>query len=173
MATHALLLSAFLMNLGVIAYQDFRYRSVPIYVFLFALILSFLLQYQKCGIDEFFIFQLLFNSGFIAFNVLIVMVYVKKVKKIPFAQAIGLGDLVFYIVLIPLLSTPVYVYFHLISLLLILISYPILKNALALKSRAIPLAGLQATCLICIILVFEYFNLNRPLIGSCSLLYWI
>ena len=173
MTMHVLLMSALLLNLVVITYQDIRYRSVPVYVFLFACIVSFLLQFQICGMDELFFIQLLLNSGFIAINLLIVLLYVKKIKKISLTSAIGLGDLAFYIVLIPLLSTPVYMYFHLLSLLLILISYPILKNTLSLQTRAIPLAGLQAFCLICFILLFECFNMNRPIIGSCSIIYWI
>ncbi|ABG60437.1 prepilin peptidase [Cytophaga hutchinsonii] len=173
MTIHVLLLPAFLLILAVITYQDIKYRSVPIYVFLLALVLSIAIQYQQCGIDESFFIQLLFNSGFIAFNLLIVLLYVKKIKKIPLSSAIGLGDLAFYIVLIPVLSTPVYMYFHLISLVFILISYPVLKHSLSLQTKAIPLAGLQALCLSCFIIVFEYVTPGRPIIGSCSIIYWI
>ena len=173
MTLHVILLSAFLLTLAVITYQDIRYRSVPVYVFVVACIVSFLLQYQQCGIDQLFFMQVLLNSGFIAFNLLIVVLYIKKIKRIPLASAIGLGDLAFYIVLIPLLSTPVYMYFHLISLLLILASYPLLKNTLSLQTRAIPLAGLQALCLIIFIVVYECVITNKPIVGSCSIIYWI
>jgi len=173
MIIHVLLLAAFLLNLIVITYQDIRYRSVPVYVFLSASILSFLIQYLRCGIEKLFVSQALLNAGFIALNVVVIFVYVKKIKKIPLVNAIGLGDLAFYVVLIPLFSTPVFIYFHLISLLIILISYPVLKNILSLNTRAIPLAGLQAFCLLCFILAFECFNMNKTIIGSCSLIYWI
>lgn len=173
MNLHVLLLSAFLLSLAVITYQDLRYRSVPLYVFLLALIGALTMQYNTCGIDESFYLQVLFNSGFIAVNVLIVFLYVKKIKKIPLGNAIGLGDLAFYLVLIPILSTPVYMYFHLVSLLLILIAYPILKKILSLHTRAIPLAGLQALCLCSLILLSECFTLFRPILGSCSVIYWI
>lgn len=173
MTLHVLLVSAFLLNLIVITYQDIRYRSVPLYVFLLAALLAVGIQYQQCGIDRDFFIQLLLNSGFVACNLLIILVYVKKIKRIPLAQAIGMGDLAFYVVLIPVLSTPVYMYFHLISLLIILLSYPFLKNILALHTRAIPLAGLQALCLTGAVLLFENPMLNKPILGTCSSIYWI
>ena len=173
MSVHVILLSAFLLNLAVITYQDITYRSVPLYVFVFAALLAYLIQYEQCGIDELFIKQIVLNAGFIAFNVLALFVYTKKIKKIALSHVIGLGDLAFYLVLIPLLSTPVYVYFHLVSLLIILLSYPLLKNVLALDTRAIPLAGLQALCLFVLIIIFEYCMLNHPITGTCSIIYWI
>ncbi len=173
MIPHTFLLAVFVINLAVITYQDFKHRSVPLYVFLFAAILSVFIQYQQCKIDELFFLQILLNSAFVAINALIVWLYIKKVVNRDLSSAIGAGDLAFYIVLIPLLSTPVYMYFHLISLLLILISYPFLKNILSLRTRAIPLAGLQALCLIFFILLFECVTLNRPIIGTCSIVFWI
>jgi len=123
--------------------------------------------------DGLFIWQIIFNSIFILLNFLIVFLYVKKVKKIPLTEAIGPGDLVFYVVLIPFLNTPAFMYFHIVSLMLILLTYPMLKNKLSLTNRAIPLAGLQACCLIFFLIVFEYCIPEKSITGSCSILYWM
>jgi hypothetical protein len=173
MNIHAGLLMLLLLSLALIAYQDFKHRSVPIYIFILACCFSILIQYQQCGFNEAFFLQVFLNFSFIVLNVAVVYIYIKRIKKIAVSQAIGLGDLVFYGVLIPVLSTPVFVYFHLLSLILILISYPFLKNILSFKTRAIPLAGLQALCLLICLIVFETKIINKSIIGTCSIMDWI
>jgi hypothetical protein len=173
MNMHAILVLLLLLNLAMITYHDIRYRSVPVYVFLIAALLSFFIQYERCGMDELFFIQAFSNSIFILANILIVVLYIKKIKKIKIEEAIGAGDLVFYVVLIPLLSTPVFVYFHLTSLFVILILYPVFKNKLSFKTRGIPLAGLQAAYLFCNIIIFEYIIISKPIIGCCAIINWI
>jgi len=173
MNLHAVLLLLLVLSLAYIAYQDFRYRSVPVLVFGISFLLAIAVQYQACGMDQLFMIQISLNSLFIVLNLLIVIVYIKQIKKIPLSSALGIGDIVFYLILIPLLSIPVFMYFHISSLLLILTLYPILKNTMSFHTRAIPLAGLQACYLIILLIVFEYIYVLKPIVGSCSLVYWI
>jgi hypothetical protein len=173
MNIHAFLLPVFIICLLLISYQDIRYRSVPVYIFSVAFISALVIQYDRCGMDQLFVWQIICNSIFIVLNFLFVFLYVKKVKKIPLKDAIGLGDLVFYMVLIPFLNTPAFMYFHIVSLMLVLITYPMLKNKLSLINRSIPLAGLQACCLIFFLILFEYCIPEKSITGSCSIIYWI
>lgn len=169
----ASILIFFLMVLAAMTYQDIVHRSIPIYFFLIAFALSITLQYLKCGVDMFFMIQASFNLLFVLLNALIVYIYVCKIKKISLHQAIGLGDLAFYLILIPLFSTPVFMAFHLISLVIVLVGYPLLKDVLSMKARAVPLAGLQSFCLLVLLIVFEFAYKEKSIIGSCSVIHWM
>ena len=172
MTLHASLLGMLIGLLLFITWQDVTYRSVPVYVFLLALPLVLYLQYLRCGFDDVFVIQCLLNASVISIQLLAVYAYARWIKKINLSSAIGTGDIVFYVLLIPLLSTPVFIYTHLSSLLMILITYPLLNKILSLETRAIPLAGMQAFWLALLIVLFEWI-IQRPLTGSCSLIYWI
>lgn len=154
-----LLKGLFLLGLGLITYQDFKIREVSLVLFLGLAVLGGSMHYRVQYFD-FFILNLIINCCSLVFLIGILFLYAKFAMNVKLKEAIGLGDLLFFMVLA--LSFPTFSFMFLLvlsfvfSLLLFLVLKPKLKN------KTVPLAGLQALFLGLVIsfnMIFNFVNL--------------
>lgn len=152
-----------------IAWQDFRTRTV--YVFLFGLlfIAVCLLQYVRCGFNLESFIHIALNTSVLSIQLLTVYGYLKIVRKINFFDGMGLGDIFFYICAIPILSLPIFILYNISSLFAALMLYITAGKKMQIESTSIPLAGIQALALVVAILVVEGI-FAIPVLGTCFLL---
>jgi len=153
----------------IIAWQDFKTRTV--YVFLFALLFisALFLQYLRCGFSEEAYVHIALNTSVVCMQLLVLYGYLKIVRKINFFDGMGLGDVFFYICIIPMLSVPVFIFFNISSLVFALLIYTLAGKKIHMESGAIPLAGIQAVTLLLTIIIVEGF-FSIPVLGTCFLL---
>jgi hypothetical protein len=93
----------------------------------------------------------LINLGFLALQILLLSVYfsVKNKRLINiFDGLLGLGDILFLLSITVYLSVLNFLFFYIISLILILLTWLIGQIISDKKSKEIPLAGMQAFILI-------------------------
>lgn len=131
----------------LIFFQDLKYRKVHAFLFLLLLIFCVLLAKNRFGM-EVWLNYLLFNSLFLLINIILLQAYFyfyKGVKNFYSSQEhIGFGDILFWVVILPLFAPDEYVIYFIGSLLFSLISYISLKHLFRINWETIPLAGLQS-----------------------------
>lgn len=152
-----------------IAWQDFKTRTVFVFLFVLLFASACLLQYMRCGFSAEACIHIALNTSVVCIQLLAIYVYLKIVRKINFFEGIGLGDVFFYICVIPLLSLPVFIFFNISSLVFALLLYLFAGKKMHMESTAIPLAGIQALTLIFTIITVEGI-LSIPVLGTCFLL---
>lgn len=145
--------------LALITYYDFKYRAVPLYILVIAVIFGMLVSIFKNGFSG-----ALYYAGVNIFLVIIQLVLTtlyfsirnKKLTNI-INSYLGSGDVLFFLVVIFCFSPVNFIIFIILSGLLILIFYAPSK-----KRNLIPLAGCQSI-LMCIILYFSnVFKIIQP-----------
>lgn len=149
-----------LLVLCTIIIEDFLFRRIHFITFVALLVLSTVVaQYQYSF--SYLINQFLFSLLFILLQGVFVWVYFKLLKRDQRAisEMIGLGDVVFYIAIIPLFPFNSFVLFYTFSLVFALMTFLLVKYLFAIKT--IPLAGLAALFLL-IICVYYYFTSSIP-----------
>ena len=152
--------SLYIAGLGVlllIFYQDLRYRGVSWYLFPVGLIFLWASTSEELSSLSYWSGRAL-NLGFLVFQLALLSVYFAW-KKISFRQFwkeyMGLGDVLFFILLALVLPFPFFPLFMVGSLILSL-----LLAVVAFRGTTVPLAGLQALLLAVVLAV-------QPLSG-CS-----
>ncbi len=109
------------------------------------------------------------NIGFISIQLLLVTCWFSlKEKKLTNItnQYLGLGDILFFIPLCLLFSPINFIAFYLTSLILVLVSFIILKSLLFNNIQTIPLAGGISIFLICFFTCNFFLSWNRYLDGT-------
>jgi hypothetical protein len=138
-----------LITLGVIIAQDMVSRAVYWIVFPLLLTLLGLLHYQ---IDRFGLWQpTLFNLGFLALQLLLLSLYfsVKQRRIVNIVDSlIGLGDVLFLFSLTVYFSVLSFLFFYILSLVFVLLFWPVCITMIRKRNKGIPLAGMQALLLI-------------------------
>ncbi len=143
--------------LVLIILQDLKYRAIhftlPIGVFIVSIINS---------LDSIFLIDdIIQSSVFLITTILGLVAYVsiKKQKIInPINKSIGLGDILFFIAIIPMLSSRSYILFFISGMLFSIITHLIIKFFRELET--IPLAGLLSLYLL-ILGVINIFTSNN------------
>tara|TARA_R110002072_G_scaffold202476_3_gene360355 strand:- start:3351 stop:3851 length:501 start_codon:yes stop_codon:yes gene_type:complete len=145
MVYHHLVSYTPLVVLLLICYQDFKSREVTWFLFPLAMLLLTLTKNPFPDMD-FFVYSIIPNLLFTLFqcSVLILFFAFKGISfKTLLAKYIGLGDLLFFLVLAISLPFPFYQIFMVISLLL-----SALAGLIFFKEKTIPLAGIQSLVLV-------------------------
>jgi len=132
-----------------VVFQDLKYRAIhvvlPMLLFIVAIIRFFILGHP--------IFELLFTVFFLGLVMLGLFAYTAvKSKKIsnPINSSIGLGDIIFFIAIIPLFFSTTYIYFFSTGMLFSIICHMLFtKN----KAAHVPLAGYLSIYLILLTVV--------------------
>lgn len=162
-----LLIDIFLMILlSVVVVQDLKYREIS--WFLIPLLLcSFLAKGLFLISSHQLIGYSLYNVGFIAIQLLVLTAYMSvKNKKLTniVNSYLGLGDVLFFIVICVAFSPVNFIFFYVLSLLFTLGGF-IAYNILIKKAKKeIPLAGAMAMVMTTLILVnqwmpqFNFYN---------------
>lgn len=133
------------------AWQDFKYRAISIWLFVAVGVGLVYLKYHAVGWALLWT-DLLTNSCFLALQMFILFGYfaLKQRKWVNLLKGyLGEGDLLFLILLASYLSFFNFLAFHISSLFLVLILGVYLRH----KNPKIPLAGAQAFCLAVLMLV--------------------
>lgn len=126
-----------LIALVAIAYQDIKDRAVSWFWFPLLAIAVGILHYSN-SIFEVFVTHLLINLGFVVVVVLLLYIYITIRGQHQFKNAIGIGDLVLFIVLCPSMASLSFLVCFVFSILLALVlSFFFNKK----DKRHIPLAG--------------------------------
>ena len=149
----------FLVLLLIIFYQDLKERQVFLLVLLIAIVLG-TFMYFKNSLLEIYVLNILTNSMLLLLLIFTIYLYSKLKLKKPFLDSIGLGDLLFFLVLALGYPTVTFLIILSISLIFSSIVFLILKPKLTQKS--VPLAGFQALFLFLILfinLIFDVVNI--------------
>ncbi|MDG5490644.1 hypothetical protein [Psychroserpens sp. SPM9] len=123
---------------SMIFYQDYKDRQV--YWFLFPLVgLCSGILFYKSTLPELFWSSIILNSVFIAFLLLVVLLYSKLTLNLKISEAFGSGDAFLFTVLIFSFSTVSFLIIFVFALLFSLVIHLLLKKYSAVKT--VPLAG--------------------------------
>jgi hypothetical protein len=145
-----------------IAYTDFKERAVPVYLLTGLLVICFITTVLQTDIAAAFL-QLAINTGVILFLLGGLLVYYRfrqaSFNKV-INQKLGIGDVAFWIAVAPLFSLFNFIFF-LISSLIIVLLFVIIRIAFKKPVALIPLAGYQAAVLAGVIVVNRLF-FNHP-----------
>lgn len=154
-----LLLSCSILLLGLIAYQDFRYRAVSVIV----LALLFI-TYMVSGLQQLTLRELMMNTGV---NVLIVVIELSVLVLFYFfkegrlssltCNKLGWGDIVFFFILCVLFSPLNFILFYVLSLILVLAGTGLYRAIGRVSSPTVPLAGGMAVVLLLVQLMNTVF----------------
>lgn len=149
----------FCLILAIIAFYDFKYRALPVYILILAAIIGFVFSISKIGWNLTF-----YNSGI---NTLLISLQLglttfyfsirnRKFINI-FDSCLGMGDLFFFVVVILSFSPMNFILFIIFSGLTTLIFYAPRKEKIL-----IPLAGCQAILLFVILIISVLFKIVQP-----------
>ena len=148
---------ALLITLIVITYQDFKHRAVWWFIFPLAFAIQVYLGTQYLPLQ----LQLLYgglNAMLLLLQLTLLSLYFRVFKK----QAslinigLGLGDVLFLVVLAVAFSPINFILFEISTLILALLLSPVLKN-----KKLVPLAGIMAFSY-ALVYVFFYFSSYQP-----------
>lgn len=150
-----LILIKFLLffSLVFIFFQDYRDRQV--YVFLFPLIgiLGTYLFFLNSNLEYYFL-SVCINLGIVLIVVLLNYLFAKLVlKKNLLKEAMGLGDIFFFIAFALCFPTVTFINFFVFSILFTFVLHLALSKLSMEKNRHIPLAGYMSLFLIAVYLV--------------------
>lgn len=129
-----------LLILLAIAFQDITQRKVSVFLFVLLFANNLFIQFNRCGFDETFVWQSTINALICMVQFGSALLYIRLIKGIPFTSALGAGDLLYYLCIIPVLSTPVFLVYNIISLIAVLFVLLLFR----IDKNNIPLAGIQA-----------------------------
>lgn len=142
---------ALILLLGLIAWQDFRFRAVNWIFFPVFLLLAYFSTASEVGYQEAFLTTGI-NIGFLSINLLFVFLYlsIKNKTIINFTgDFFGWGDILFLVALAALVSPANFILFFIASLMLVCL----LVLIIARLRNSIPLAGLQSVFLLPVFVV--------------------
>ena len=148
------------LNLLFITYQDFKERKVYLINLLITLILISFYHYLNSYSTYSYLYTILLNCVFLSIIFLVLYLYtVLRIKEI-FLKTIGLGDIIFFIILAIGFPTLSFLIIFSSSLIFSFILFIFLKPRLT--NKTVPLAGLQSLFLVIVVLlnnIFEVLNL--------------
>ena len=152
--------------LMTVAYQDFKCRAISWWLIPLLGLLFFFNGLFYVSIGKLIKYFLL-NVGFLAFQMIILTGYfsIKKRKFVNILnEYIGLGDILFFLVLGLFFSPYQFIFFHVIGLFLVLMVYGTIILLKKDSSKYIPLAGALALILVLLIISkimikdFNFYN---------------
>lgn len=136
--------------LGIMAWQDFVFRSISWFLFPLLFILSVLYNVMQTDV---YIFAFNFSINFLFVSILLLLLslyFSLKSKRMVniINKQIGLGDVLFFISAATFFSPVWYLFFFLFGLMLSLV-FAVFFILLKQKQSLIPLAGIMALLQIC------------------------
>ena len=147
-----------LIMLLAITYQDLKDQKVVAWLFLCAGILISTLYFTEVDTTQYLIAVLL-NVSILLLIVLILALYSKLILQKPFFDTIGLGDILFFLIIALGFSTVTFLILFSTSILFTGATYFIFKKQL--KTTKIPLAGFQALFVAMIFASNWLFNISN------------
>lgn len=145
----------FIFTLTFVVYQDFKNREVTVALFILLGFIGGYLHFTTQYLNV-FLLSLLINFTAILLLVFILLIYCKLIMRIKLKEAIGVGDILFFMVLGVSFPTVSFLMLFSISLIFSLLLFIVLKPKMKIKT--VPLAGLQALFLALMITINSLFN---------------
>jgi hypothetical protein len=143
--------------LSIVVWEDFKYRAVSWWLFLLLAAMAFFVEYQW-----FSFIDVSMNAGFVIIQLVILTIYfsIKEKKKVNLmTRYLGLGDILFWIILCLLFSPVNFTLFFMASMVLVMIVVGVWKIAkLKPVMTTVPLAGIQAAVLLAVLLIHLLSN---------------
>lgn len=142
-------------------YQDLKFRHIHIVSLVFLIITSFVIAFREESITDVLQWSLI-SFCFLALQLGLTFAYFKVVRgnRMRIDQQLGLGDILFYIAIIPLFHFYNFILYYCLSLLFALLLYAVSSLVGIKKIKYIPLAGYSSMVLVMIILYKLVFTLN-------------
>ena len=138
-----------------IAREDWKERQVSLLWFLALLLVAMGYFYWLGGQISF----MLTNLFFLLLQAALLLAYwLLRYKNLKLISGIGVGDLVFMLIIASIFSPLNFVVFYFVSLVISLVAYLLVKQFIHTKHNTVPLAGLQSMCLIVLITVCSVAN---------------
>lgn len=131
--------------LGIIVYQDFKYRAIHVFLAVSVFAIGSILLW----LDQNSLSTLINTSLFVITVVVLLWVYISlKQNEItnPFTNNIGIGDVLFFFAITPLFSFHNYIVFFITGMILTILFSLVFKKLI--KNKFIPLAGILAGYLV-------------------------
>ncbi len=150
------LLGAMLIVLGVIVYQDFKYRAVYWICFPVLAVVFCIDKILDSGLQS-LLTDSLFSVGFLLLQLLVLWLYfiIKYRKSINLTNGyLGWGDILFLLAVCFYLSPVNYIVFYVVSLVIAIVFALIMRLLSKKDELTIPLAGIQAL-LFMLVLILE------------------
>ncbi|MGV8946815.1 MAG: hypothetical protein ACOH1N_10340 [Lutibacter sp.] len=141
-----------------ITLQDFKERNVFLWLLLLSGLSMGALHFKEVYYQQ-FILTTLINFSIIIAIVFVLFIYAKTVLNKDLKSTFGLGDFLFFIVLVIGFPTATFLVLFSFSLVFSLLLYFLLKHKLKLES--VPLAGMQALFIGVIFIVNWIFNIEN------------
>jgi hypothetical protein len=143
-----------ILTLWVVVFQDLKYREIHVVI----PVLLFAVGGARFFILGHSVYELLFTTVFLMLVMLGLFVYTTvKTKKLsnPINDSIGIGDIVFFIAVIPLFFSSTYIIFFSTGMLFSIICHLLFtKN----KESHVPLAGYLSLYLMLLFVVDFFIN---------------
>ncbi len=141
-----LLSSLIIIFLGIIVYQDYKFRGISWLLFPIGFVLfSVQFLYQRELLTQLKLFLLNLAILFFVFILLLIYFSIKNRKLTNIVDSyIGIGDLLFFILLAQCFSVVNFVLFINAALLLVIFTYVVIGPLFRPDTKKIPLAGLFA-----------------------------
>lgn len=139
----------------LIFYQDSKYKAVT-WILFPIIALVFLVFNLYSNPFEVVLLNSVINLGFVAIQLILLTLYfsIKARKMVNIAQqSLGWGDILFLVAVCLLLPPNTFFLFYIVSLILVVLKEIIARLLFAIHSDKIPLAGLQALLLACLIII--------------------
>jgi hypothetical protein len=149
----ALYLSMVLI-LAFIAYQDFKFRAVTWFLFPLLAIVIIIENYFLLPLSLLF-YPFLINFLFFGIQLVLITIYLSLKKKTlikVWENYLGLGDILFFIILCLFFSPINFILFYLISLVFTILAVFII-NRRSKVITLIPLAGIQSLMLMALVIL--------------------
>lgn len=149
---------ALMVILIFIFLQDFRRRTIHIFLPISLFLLSVIINYNSIDLE---FITIVYNIVFILINIIGLFFYFSlKNKKIvnPIDSYLGLGDVVFFIAITPLFNLKPFILFFISGLLFSLLLH--FGVMLFKKVKTIPLAGYLSLFLILNLVTKSLFKIN-------------
>lgn len=148
----------FLLLLSII-YQDVKERRVYLWVLIASILINGIVYYQETA-KQLFVLHVTLNIILVSLLSLILWVYTKFKMKVKLSEALGIGDVIFFLVFAVGFPLKTFLWLFVSSLVFSLILHILTKSIR--KDETIPLAGFQALFLFVILfinLAFDIVNL--------------
>lgn len=138
------------LSLVFIFFQDYRDRQVYVFLFPFLGILGTYLFFSNSTLEYYF-FSVCINLGIVLIVVLLNYLFAELVlKKNLLKEAMGLGDILFFIAFALCFPTVTFINFFVFSILFTFVLHLALSKLLKDKNKNIPLAGYMSLFLMAI-----------------------
>jgi hypothetical protein len=143
-----------LLCLGLIAFQDFKQRQISWYLIPLSF---FLVVYKAVNLIDttVFIKHSIFNIVFVLIQLILLTTYI-SIKNKALTNIVntylGIGDILFFIVVCIAFSPVNFIVFFIVSMILTLIGFMLYSTFLKKAGTEIPLAGTMATALIILLI---------------------